>query len=104
MHARHAAHRRGRAPCIGYRWPLKTSATLGGGMAATKRRWLSLAGILLFAPTLALAQQSSTITGRATGEAGAPLAAVTITLPELGLGALTREDGRYSITVPGARV
>jgi TonB-linked SusC/RagA family outer membrane protein len=73
-------------------------------MAATKRRWLSLAGILLFAPTLALAQQSSTITGRATGEAGAPLAAVTITLPELGLGALTREDGRYSITVPGARV
>jgi len=72
-------------------------------MAATTRRWFSLAGLLLF-PALASAQQTAVISGRATGDAGAPLTAVTITIPELGLGTLTREDGRYSITVPGARV
>jgi len=29
---------------------------------------------------------------------------VAVTIPELGVGAITRDDGRYSITVPGARV
>ena len=72
-------------------------------MAATTRRWFALAGLVLL-PALASAQQTATITGRATGDAGAPLAAVTITIPELGVGTLTRDDGRYAITVPGARV
>ncbi|HEY2378542.1 MAG TPA: SusC/RagA family TonB-linked outer membrane protein [Gemmatimonadaceae bacterium] len=73
-------------------------------MAATKRRWSALVGVLLLSPALAIAQQTSTITGRATGDAGAPLSAVTITIPELGIGTLTRDDGRYSLTIPGARV
>jgi TonB-linked SusC/RagA family outer membrane protein len=73
-------------------------------MAASKARWFALAGALLVTPAVVVAQQGATITGRATGDAGAALAAVTITIPELGLGTLTREDGRYSISVPGARV
>ena len=51
-----------------------------------------------------MAQQGATVTGRATGDAGAPLSAVTITIPELGVGTLTRDDGRYSLSIPGARV
>ncbi|MFL5612055.1 MAG: SusC/RagA family TonB-linked outer membrane protein [Gemmatimonadaceae bacterium] len=73
-------------------------------MAAMQGRWSALVGMLLLAPTLAIAQQGATITGRATGDAGAPLASVTITIPELGVGTLTRDDGRYSLTIPGARV
>ena len=73
-------------------------------MVPITRRWLALTGLMLLVPALASAQQTSTISGRATGESGAPLSAVTVTLPELGLGTLTREDGRFAITVPGARV
>ena len=73
-------------------------------MALITRRWSALAGMLLLAPALASAQQTSTVVGRATAEAGTPLAAVTVTIPELSLGTLTREDGRFSIVVPGARV
>jgi TonB-linked SusC/RagA family outer membrane protein len=73
-------------------------------MVRTVRHSLALLGALALLPAAAAAQQSATISGRATGEAGAPLSAVTITLPELGLGAMTREDGRYSIVIPGARV
>src|SRR5262245_23515788 len=73
-------------------------------MVRTVRYSLALLGALALLPAAAAAQQSATLSGRATGEAGAPLAAVTITLPELGLGAMTREDGRYSIVIPGARV
>jgi TonB-linked SusC/RagA family outer membrane protein len=54
--------------------------------------------------TSAAAQESATITGRVTGEGGAPLAAVTVSITELGLGSLTRDDGRYTILVPGGRV
>jgi TonB-linked SusC/RagA family outer membrane protein len=35
---------------------------------------------------------------------GVPVPSATVSIPELGLGALTNEAGRYSITVPGARV
>lgn len=73
-------------------------------MALITRRWLALAGVLSLVPALASAQQTSTVTGRATAESGSPLSAVTVTLPELGLGTLTREDGRFAIIIPGARV
>jgi TonB-linked SusC/RagA family outer membrane protein len=56
---------------------------------------------LLFLPATALAQ--TTITGRVQGEDRASVPDVAVTIPELGLGTVTRDDGRYSITVPGAR-
>ena len=55
-------------------------------MAATKVVGLLSWAFLLLVPALAMAQQGATVTGRATGDAGAPLAAVTITIPELGVG------------------
>jgi len=57
---------------------------------------------LAIAPAVAFAQ-ATTVTGRVTGDRGAvPDAAVTI--PELGVGSVTRDDGRYTITIAGARV
>src|SRR5205823_626628 len=47
--------------------------------------------------------EPATITGRVSGESG-PLAAVAVSIPELGAGGVTRDDGRYSFTVPAARV
>ena len=58
---------------------------------------------LAFAPTLALAQ-AATVTGRVTSTERGGVSDVTVTIPELGVGAVTRDDGRYSISVPGARV
>jgi TonB-linked SusC/RagA family outer membrane protein len=52
----------------------------------------------------AAAQENATITGRVTGEGGTPLTAVTVSITELGLGTLTRDDGRYTLVVPGGRV
>jgi TonB-linked SusC/RagA family outer membrane protein len=66
-------------------------------------RILSAAAFVLLPPAAA-AQAPVNITGRVTSESGAPLGAVTIALPELGLGSLTRDDGTYSLRIPGARV
>jgi TonB-linked SusC/RagA family outer membrane protein len=60
--------------------------------------------LLAALPAAAAAQEAATITGRVTGEGGAPLAAVTVVIPELGVGTQTRDDGRYTLAVPGARV
>jgi TonB-linked SusC/RagA family outer membrane protein len=62
----------------------------------------ALAAFVLPAP--ALAQEGATVTGRVTGEGGTPLSAVTVSIVELGVGAQTRDDGRYTLVVPGARV
>ena len=59
---------------------------------------------LVAAPLVAAAQNPITITGHVTAEHGATLSNVTVSLAELGLGAITRDDGSYSIRVPGARV
>ena len=45
-----------------------------------------------------------TITGRVTNEAGAPLPLASVYIETLGVGAQTAEDGRYTLTVPAARV
>ena len=52
----------------------------------------------------ALAQQGATVTGRITAEGGAPVPFASVVLMGMGLGATTREDGVYSISVPAARV
>jgi TonB-linked SusC/RagA family outer membrane protein len=63
------------------------------------------AGLLLsgLIPALAAAQ-GTTLSGRVTGESGAPLASASVRIPELSLGALTGVDGRYSFTVPATSV
>jgi TonB-linked SusC/RagA family outer membrane protein len=59
---------------------------------------------LLALPALAAAQGPVTITGRVTTDAGVPLGGVEVAIPTMGLGGQSRDDGRYSIVVPGARV
>ena len=74
-------------------------------MRDPSRRWLPLVGaLLLLASTAAFAQNPVTINGRVQGEDGAPLAYADVSIPSLGLGAVTRDDGRYAIFIPGARV
>jgi len=48
--------------------------------------------------------QGATITGTATGEGGAPLVGVTVSIAGMGLGSQTGADGKYSFTVPASRV
>ena len=64
---------------------------------------VSLALLAVFPAALA-AQEAATITGRVTGEGGTPLTAVTVAITELGVGTQSRDDGRYTLAVPGARV
>jgi TonB-linked SusC/RagA family outer membrane protein len=58
---------------------------------------------LALAPRWAAAQEPITLSGRVVTEAGQPLAYAEVNIPSLGLGALTRDDGRYAIVIPGAR-
>jgi len=60
--------------------------------------------MLLLAPAYAFAQNPVTINGRVTSSAGGPLPFAEISIPTLGVGALTRDDGRYAIFIPAARV
>ena len=66
-------------------------------------RTLVALGCLLLGPAAVAAQEPATITGRVTGDNG-PLGTVAVSIPELGVGSVTRDDGRYSFTVPAARV
>jgi TonB-linked SusC/RagA family outer membrane protein len=55
-------------------------------------------GVALSAvPTLAAAQATGRITGVVTGEAGQPLSGVQVSIPALRLGAITADNGRYTI-------
>ena len=68
-------------------------------------RWC-LAGMALVTalPRFAHAQQQGVvITGRVTDEAGQPLVAANITIPELTLIATYAQDGSYRLVVPAAR-
>ena len=73
-------------------------------MRSVFRQPLALLGLLVLLPAVAAAQDGATISGRVTGEGGQALSAATVSIPEMGLGAITRDDGRYTIVVPGARV
>src|SRR5437016_11544527 len=50
------------------------------------------------------AQEPVTITGKVSSDGGLPLGQVEIAIPVMGLGALSKDDGSYTIVVPGARV
>ncbi|HYT69857.1 MAG TPA: SusC/RagA family TonB-linked outer membrane protein [Gemmatimonadales bacterium] len=62
-----------------------------------------LLGALGTLPIVLQAQQPVTITGTVTTESGSPVGAVEISIPTMGVGALSRDDGRYAMVVPGAR-
>jgi TonB-linked SusC/RagA family outer membrane protein len=55
-------------------------------------------------PALLAAQEPVTITGKVTSDAGQALSQVEVAIPTMGLGALSKDDGRYTLVVPGARV
>jgi TonB-linked SusC/RagA family outer membrane protein len=58
---------------------------------------------LALTPAVAIAQ-ATVVSGRVTAENRGALSDVSVSIPELGVGAVTRDDGRYTITIPGARV
>jgi TonB-linked SusC/RagA family outer membrane protein len=49
------------------------------------------------------AQEPTTVTGTVSNESGAPIPAVQVYIQPLNIGAVTRDDGRYTLVVPGAR-
>jgi TonB-linked SusC/RagA family outer membrane protein len=55
-------------------------------------------------PVLLAAQEPVTITGKVTSDASQPLGQVEVSIPSMGLGGLTRDDGSFTVVVPGARV
>ena len=71
-------------------------------MRVLLRRSLAALGVLLLPGSLA-AQQAATVTGRVMSE-GAPVPSATVSIPELGLGTLANEAGRYTIVVPAGRI
>jgi TonB-linked SusC/RagA family outer membrane protein len=55
-------------------------------------------------PVLLAAQEPVTITGKVTSDASQPLGQVEVAIPSMGLGSLTRDDGSFTVVIPGARV
>ena len=74
-------------------------------MQFTPRRFIPfILSAFLALPALLAAQEPVTITGKVTSDAGQPLGQVEVAIPAMGLGALSKDDGRYVVVVPGARV
>ena len=61
-------------------------------------------GVLALFSGRAFAQQGATISGRVTNVAGAPIPSANVFIQGMSLGTQTDADGRYSFTVPAARV
>jgi TonB-linked SusC/RagA family outer membrane protein len=72
-------------------------------MSSHFRLTLAVAAGAVCLPLAASAQDGTTITGRVTSEAGAPLPSASVFVDALNIGALTRDDGVYSFVVPAAR-
>src|SRR6266702_5708809 len=70
----------------------------------TRCRTAGLAFFVVLVTASARAQEPLTISGSVTSDAGLTLGQVEVAIPTMGLGALSRDDGRYVIVVPGARV
>ena len=74
----------------------------GVGLAGVGLVGLALAAALLARPAGAQ-PQSGTVSGRVTGEDGQPIAGVTVAVTGTPLGAITRADGNYRLTLrPGS--
>jgi len=50
-----------------------------------------------------VAQEPITLAGKVATEAGIPIGYAEVSIPSLGIGATTRDDGRYAIVIPSAR-
>ena len=61
---------------------------------------LIIPAFAVVAPALASAQTATILSGRVLSEAGQPIAAVSVAIPALGVGAVSTDDGRYSFSVP----
>jgi hypothetical protein len=74
-------------------------------MTNTAFGWLCrmMAAVALL-PGVILAQEPATITGRVTDQNGAAIPSATVAIPAMGLGATTRQNGEYTIILPGARL
>ena len=73
-------------------------------MSSHFRLALAVAAGAVCVPLAVSAQDGTTITGRVTSEAGAPLPSASVFIDGLNIGSLTRDDGVYSFVVPAARV
>ena len=62
----------------------------------------ALLALLLAASTASA--QNVIFSGTVTGTGGQPLAGASVGIPDLGVGSITREDGRYSFTVAESRL
>ncbi len=72
-------------------------------MLSHVRQWFGGMAVLALLPVVAVAQEPVTITGRVTGDLGAPLVDANVVVTALNLVAYTGPDGRYRLVVPGAR-
>jgi TonB-linked SusC/RagA family outer membrane protein len=72
-------------------------------MGRSVRSVLAVVAALLALPAFAAAQDGVTVSGRVTSDAGAPLASASVLVDGMGVGTITRDDGRYSFIVPAAR-
>ena len=72
-------------------------------MALSFRGILASWAVAVVVPVALAAQQPATITGRVTGEGGSGLAGVAVSIPELGLGGSTKDNGIYLFTGPRFR-
>ena len=74
-------------------------------MTSNLYRMLAGAGLLIgMVPAVASAQQATTVSGRVTNEAAAPVPGASVSIPALGVGSYTSNDGRFTFTVPANRV
>jgi TonB-linked SusC/RagA family outer membrane protein len=67
-------------------------------------RVLAAACLGIAVPAIVQAQQAATISGRVTTDGGQPLPAATVFIQTLGVGTTTRDDGTFSLSIPGGRV
>ena len=67
------------------------------------KRILSVISASAMVASAALAQSGTTVSGRVTNEAGAPLPSASVFIPSLNVGSQTNDAGRYSFVVAGNR-
>jgi iron complex outermembrane recepter protein len=68
-----------------------------------RRLYSAVAFAFAIIPSVALAQDARTVTGRVTGEAGEPLQGATVTASGTTRVATTRDDGSYRLILPPGR-
>jgi TonB-linked SusC/RagA family outer membrane protein len=74
-------------------------------MTSNLFRMLAGAALLVgMVPAMASAQQATTVSGRVTNEAAAPVPGASVSIPALGVGSYTNNEGRFTFTVPANRV